>query len=66
MRTTLALDEDVLEMAKHFAASHLLSLDEAVSELVRRGARLEPRLVEKNGMLVVARTANAPPYQCGS
>ena len=38
MRTTINLDEDALLAARHVAQRERLSLGEAVSELVRRGA----------------------------
>ena len=39
MRTTLTLAEDALLVAKHLASRENLSLGDAVSELVRIGAR---------------------------
>lgn len=39
MRTTLTLAEDAFLVAKHVAQSEKLSLGDAVSELVRAGAR---------------------------
>lgn len=38
MRTTINLDEDVLLVAKQIAARERVSLGEAISRLVRRGA----------------------------
>ena len=40
MRTTLTLAEDALLVAKHLAARENLSLGDAVSTLVRAGARV--------------------------
>lgn len=37
MRTTLSLDDDVLEEAKTYAQNRDIALGKAVSELVRRG-----------------------------
>lgn len=47
MRTTLSLDDDVLQEAKAYAESRDLALGKAVSELVRRGlhAPLQTRVV---------------------
>lgn len=39
MRTTLNLAEDALLVAKHVAAREQLSLGDAVSDLIRAGAR---------------------------
>lgn len=41
MRTTLALDSDVVEMARALAASRRITLGEAVSYLARRGAEAQ-------------------------
>jgi hypothetical protein len=57
MRTTLNLDDDVLETLKAYAEDRSLPLGKAASQLVRRGlaAPLETRLV--NGFY----TAVVPP-----
>ena len=61
MRTTLALDDDILTQVKTYADSRDISLGKAVSELVRRGlcAPLETRVV--NGFHVVRLPAGSPP-----
>ena len=41
MRTTLALSEDVVLIARQVAARDRVSLGEAVSRLARQGARLQ-------------------------
>ena len=41
MRTTLALSEDVLLIARQYAARDKVSLGEAVSRLARQGVRLQ-------------------------
>ena len=47
MRTTLNLDEDVLEVLKQYADARSISLGQAASELVQRGleAPVQTRLV---------------------
>jgi hypothetical protein len=40
MRTTISLDDAVIEQVRHYAASRALSLNRAVQELIRQG--LEP------------------------
>jgi hypothetical protein len=46
MRTTLNIDEDALLAAKHVAQRERLSLGEAVSVLIRRGAQGAPPRAE--------------------
>ena len=41
MRTTLALSEDVLLIARQYAARDKVSLGEAVSRLARQGVRFQ-------------------------
>ena len=47
MRTTVRIDDDVLNAAKSIAASQDRSLGEVLSELARRG--LEPRHPRRGG-----------------
>ena len=60
MRTTLSLDDDVLQEAKTYARSRDIALGKAVSELVRRGLRapLQTRVV--NGFHVVELPPGSP------
>jgi len=53
MRTTLTLSNDALELARKLARRRRVSLGEAVSELVRRGAQLPVPTVERQGLTVV-------------
>ena len=48
MRTTVNIDDEVLELAHEFAVSRSLSLGKAISELARRGldAQRPARLVD--------------------
>jgi hypothetical protein len=61
MRTTISLDDDVLQEAKAYARSRDIALGKAVSELVRRGldAPLKTKVV--NGFHVVDLPADLPP-----
>jgi hypothetical protein len=43
MRTTLSLDDDVLELTRRIAREREMSLSEAANYLIRRG--LEPRII---------------------
>ena len=53
MRTTLALEDDALVLAKAFARRRRLPLGKAVSELVRRGARQTIATESRNGLEVL-------------
>jgi negative regulator of replication initiation len=60
MRTTLNLDDDVLEELKGYAESRALALGKAASDLLRRGltAPLQTRLV--NGFHTVVLPEDTP------
>ena len=60
MRTTLTVDDDALEAARHLARRRRLSLGKAVSELVRRGARQPLVTAERNGLAVVQLPSDTP------
>jgi hypothetical protein len=63
MRTSVTLDDDIYELATHYAKGRGITLGAALGELVRRGERAtqanghSPELVrEANGLLVFAAT----------
>jgi negative regulator of replication initiation len=60
MRTTLNLDDDVVELLKDYAESRSVALGKAASDLVRRGltAPVQTRMV--NGFCTVVLAANSP------
>jgi hypothetical protein len=60
MRTTLNLDDDVLELLKDYAENRSVALGKAASELVRRGleAPVQTRMI--NGFHAVVLPANSP------
>lgn len=60
MRTTLSLDDDVLQEVKAYAKSRDVALGKAVSDLVRRGlhAPLQTRVV--NGFHVAVLPPGSP------
>lgn len=60
MRTTLNLDDDVLELLKDYAESRSVALGRAASDLVRKGltAPVQTRLV--NGFHTVVLPPNSP------
>jgi hypothetical protein len=61
MRTTLSLDDDVLQEVKAYAKNRNVPIGKAVSDLVRRGlhAPLRTRIV--NGFHVVDLPPDTPP-----
>lgn len=60
MRTTLDLDDDILQAAKEIAAARGLTAGQVVSQLARKG--LEPSRVARvrNGVPVLPRRPDAP------
>ena len=60
MRTTLAIEDDALEVARRLARRRHLTLGQAVSELVRRGARQPLVTAERNGLAVVQLPPGTP------
>ncbi|MCY7317090.1 MAG: CopG family transcriptional regulator [Rubrivivax sp.] len=63
MRTTLAIDDDVLAAAKHLAAREQQTLGEVISSLARQGlARSGPASrVERNGIPLLSSKKGAVP-----
>ena len=53
MRTTLTLSDDAIDLARRLARHKRMSLGEAVSELVRRGAEVPVATTERQGLAVV-------------
>lgn len=63
MRTTLAIDDDVLAAAKHLAERDRKSVGEVISALARQGLTRGPRpaRAERNGVpLLPSRRGAAP------
>lgn len=64
MRTTLAIDDDVLEAAKGLAARDHKTLGEVVSDLARRGLKPAPSATPtrtRNGVPLLPGKSDAPP-----
>jgi hypothetical protein len=55
MRTTLAIDDDVLIAAKSIARQQQRSIGEVISDLARRALRRPESPVVRNGMNLIAR-----------
>jgi len=63
MRTTLDIDDDVLQAAKEIAATQGISMGKAVSDLVRKGlAPVKQKVRVRNGVpLLPPRSPDSPP-----
>ena len=61
MRTTLAFDDDALDLARDVARRRRVSLGKAVSDLLRRGARPAVLTTDRNGLTVMQLPADTPP-----
>jgi hypothetical protein len=62
VRTTLEIEDDVLEVAKDLARHQCLSLGKAVSLLIRKGIHgPQTKEVHRNGLRVVTRSQDASP-----
>jgi hypothetical protein len=59
MRTTLTLSDDAIDIARRLARHKRMSLGEAVSELVRRGAEVPVATTERQGLAVVRLPRNS-------
>lgn len=60
MRTTLNIDDDVLEILQEYARSRSVALGKAASELVRKGLTAPVQLRMKNGFYTVVLPADSP------
>jgi hypothetical protein len=60
MRTTLTLDDDVLELAGRQAKLRGVSLGKAVSDLLRRGLSAPTPAQHKDGLVVFRLPADSP------
>lgn len=60
MRTTLDLDDDVLQAAKELAASRRLTAGQVVSQLARKGLEPTGAARVRNGVPVLPRRPGAP------
>jgi hypothetical protein len=61
MRTTLDIDEDVLQAAKELAASRRRTAGQVISELARKGLEPAHRSRVRNGVPVLPRRPPASP-----
>lgn len=61
MRTTLAIDDDVLDQVRAYAEQRGVPLGRAASDLLRRGISRPAPTRMVNGLRVFSRTADSPP-----
>ena len=61
MRTTLTLDDDILELAARRAKLRGVSLGKTVSDLVRRGLSASTSAQAKDGLVVFKLPTDSPP-----
>lgn len=62
MRTTLAIDDDVLTAAKHMAEAQRRTLGEVISDLARRAlAPSAAAAVVRNGVVLLPRREGSAP-----
>ncbi len=61
MRTTLTIDDDLLQAAKALAESKAISIGRVISELLRKGLLSETRVTKKHGFPVFRVSAGARP-----
>jgi len=60
MRTTLTLDDDILELAARQAKLRGVSLGKTVSDLLRRGLSASTPAQDKDGLVVFHLPADSP------
>jgi hypothetical protein len=60
MRTTLAIDDDVLEQVKEYAEERNLSIGRAASDLIRRGISRPMTLQYVDGLYLPVLPADSP------
>ena len=61
MRTTLNIEEDALAVIKKYAEEREISLGQAASDLVQRGAENLPKFKKKNGWVIFDSPPGTPP-----
>ena len=61
MRTTLALDPDIMSAARQIAAAKSKSIGEVISELARRGLEARAKVGTRHGFPVFQVSSGAAP-----
>jgi hypothetical protein len=66
MRTTLTLADDAVALARKLARRKRMTLGQAVSELVRRGASRPIPTSERNGLTLIRLSEQSTPVTAAS
>ena len=61
MRTTLYIEDEALAALRKYAEDRRLSLGQAASDLINRGAEAVPKFKKKNGWVIFDLPPGAPP-----
>lgn len=61
MRTTVVIDDDLLQAAKALAESQSVSVGKVISDLARKGLKSEAKVAVKNGLPVFTVSKDARP-----
>ncbi len=61
MRTTLNIDDDILQVARSLAEARKISVGQALSDLARKGLRSSRPSVSEEGIPVFSVQPNDPP-----
>jgi hypothetical protein len=61
MRTTLNIDPQAVRILKKYAEERAISLGQAASDLVHRGAESLPEFMTKNGWVIFDLPPGSPP-----
>lgn len=61
MRTTLNIDDEALAKLRKYAKERHISLGDAASDLIQRGAEAAPVFRKKNGFVVFDMPPGSPP-----
>jgi hypothetical protein len=62
MRTTLSIDDDVLELARSLAEARQVSIGKALSDLARRGTQARTPGVSKSGFFTFNLPGPSSPF----
>jgi hypothetical protein len=62
MRTTINIEDDALAVIKKYADERDISLGQAASDLVHRGAESLPQFKTKNSWVIFDVPAGTPPF----
>jgi CTP:molybdopterin cytidylyltransferase MocA len=65
MRTTITLDDDIVELVVRHAKLRRMSLGRTVSELVRRGLRASTPAVAAHGLVMFQLPGDSPTVTTG-